>query len=352
MWKKLDLQQFFEKYGQSLNPQKTTEKIEKNQNPDNVENLRPISIQKKKSKRTKLNIVKKEVKPHQENTRRSYLKSSSKNSNAPKSTGLTEHVIEKKKEGRILQVEIKELEDKLREIISQKNRQNTISYLREYIIIKKEKLEKIVDSSHVKVIRSNDKFANKDDLQINKLFKKCPHCLVSILDKNLLHHIETKCPKRPNDLDSKINQKSKSGDTKLTVEYVSWKLLPKGEWLSQHLSNHFRSLNSKKKWEKKVFDQTRFQKIEKDLHPNKCFVGKDEFESYIVYCFDWTDKVILECPIYGNATYVIKSGEFTWKDIAKESKWDVRTEHSDQVTVINHSETWLERLKHNLKYGS
>ena len=59
----------------------------------------------------------------------------------------------------------------------------------------------------------------------------------------------------------------------------------------------------------------------------------------------------MECPIYGNATYVINSGKYSWQEIAKNSKLEARTEYSEQVTVINHSETWLERLEQNLRYG-
>lgn len=117
------------------------------------------------------------------------------------------------------------------------------------------------------------------------------------------------------------------------------------------LTSHFEQLNSLSKWRNKFPDKTRFQKIEKTLCPNKCFIGKGKFEGYVAYCFDWTNSVILECPIYGNAIYIIKRGKFTWQEIAQASKWEARTEYSEQVTVINHSETWLERLEENLRYG-
>jgi len=324
--------------------------IEDNQNPDDSENLRPIPKRQKKSKNTGLNIVKKEAKPRQENIRKSYPKSSSKNSNAPKNSGLEKYISEKKEEVRILQDEIKDLEDKLRKMINQRNRQNTIFSLRESIRIRKERLEKIVDSSHIKVIKLNDEFSNEVDSKTNKFLKKCPHCLVSILDKNLLSHIEARCPKRPNIRNFEVNQKSKSGGIKLVTEYMSWKLLPKGEWFFRHLSNHFRHLNSTKKWKNNFFDETRLQKIEKNLYPNKCFIGKDEFEGYVVYCFDWTGNVVLECPIYGNAIYIIKQGNSSWQEIAKATKWEARTKYSHQVKIINHSKTWLERLEQNLRY--
>lgn len=151
-------------------------------------------------------------------------------------------------------------------------------------------------------------------------------------------------------------ENSKNKQSFLEVEEIFWEIFPRGDWFAKKemlskIYEHFARLQNNEKWKSKSFDKSRLKNIEEKMNPNKYFIGKDKFESYIVYCFNWTDKVILECPIYGNATYVIKSGEFSWKHIAKVSKWDARTEHSDQVTVINHSETWIERLEQNLRYG-
>ena len=183
-----------------------------------------------------------------------------------------------------------------------------------------------------------------------KFFEQCKLCFVQVLAKNLDKHLEKKCPERPHifkeDLISTINE----SETHLTVENISWTLLPKGEWLFSELTNHFRKLNLTKKWKNKIFDEDRLKKIEKSLKPNKCYVGKDEFDGYVVYCFSWTFNVVLECPTYGNAIYIIKRGKHDWQQIAKATKWEARTKYSDQVKVINHSDTWLERLKQNLKY--
>lgn len=48
--------------------------------------------------------------------------------------------------------------------------------------------------------------------------------------------------------------------------------------------------------------------------PSEKFGG---FDGYSIISFDLTDKVLLECPIYGNAAYVISAGEESWKDTPK-----------------------------------
>jgi len=193
-------------------------------------------------------------------------------------------------------------------------------------------------------------------------YKICMYCLANIKIKNYDLHINNKCPKRKQSLNLSLSNKNKSfdnvihsedkvGQINLVVEKLSWQLLPEGEWLFSELTNHFRQLNTIPKWKNKPFDEERLRKIEKFLKPKKCYIGKDEFDGYVVYCFNWTQHILLECPVYGNAIYIIKQGKFTWQEIAKATKWEARTKYSSQVKVINHSETWLERLEQSLRYG-
>lgn len=142
----------------------------------------------------------------------------------------------------------------------------------------------------------------------------------------------------------------------IEIEEVDWEIFPVGDWINKEeipnkLFEHFRKLQSKGIWRNKIFDKNRIDEIYHKLNPVTYRTGKKKFEGYVVYFFDWTDKIILECPIYGNATYVISAGKSPWQEIAKNSKWEARNDYSDQVTVINHSENWIERLEQNLKYG-
>ena len=130
------------------------------------------------------------------------------------------------------------------------------------------------------------------------------------------------------------------------IEELPWTILPRGEWNIEKLIAHFKGLTSKNNWRNEKPFQERLQKIFGFLQPSHCYIGEKQFEGYVIFCFDYTEKVVLECPFYGNAIYIIKGD---WQKIAKMSKWEARYEHSSQVTVINHTETWLERLTSNLK---
>ena len=128
----------------------------------------------------------------------------------------------------------------------------------------------------------------------------------------------------------------------LQVKKLPWKFFPKGEWTVDELTKSF----SKYVTQNETVDEKRLKKIVSDLNPSVCYISEDGFNRYIAFCFDWTEKVILECPIYGNAIYIIKGD---WQKIARMSKWEARYEYSKQVTIIRHNETWFERLKSNLK---
>lgn len=400
MWKKLDLEQFLEKHGQNLNPQKPTKKIKNhskssrfssNKEPFNIE----LDLILKKCRYCQNEIPIKDYKNHIDKTceKVPYLRDvviseeeiqistivRKLNKPLPLIISLLRGVgLDVSTEQEYV---AKMFADSLWLVFNSKTKEPP-SFKTESEEVSKNSIENhnetgVKENKGIKFSKSNSEKYKKCPLcstniesEENDLYflekcpkhvlkeikqhqlekqikivekKDCPYCLVSVNVNNFEIHINEKCPKNSNKFNiSKPN---------LSVEKLSWTLLPKGEWLFNELTKHFKQLNSTKKWRNKSFDEARLQKIEETLKPNKCFVGNDEFEGYIVYCFDWTDKAILECPIYGNAIYIIRQGKCTWQEIAKASKWEARTEHSEQVTVINHSETWLERLEQNLRYG-
>ena len=126
----------------------------------------------------------------------------------------------------------------------------------------------------------------------------------------------------------------------MIVKEIFWDLLPQGEWKTEGLVKTFNSYG----WSKDEFDENRLRQIIESLNPSICYVGKEKFQGYVVFGFDWTKKVVLECPKYGNAIYII---EDDWQEITKLSKWEARK--LNEVTVIRHNETWFSRLKSNLK---
>lgn len=129
---------------------------------------------------------------------------------------------------------------------------------------------------------------------------------------------------------------------KLFAKKLPWKFLPAGEWgLSDILSycKEYKKANSYFDYDAKRLETLQL------LKPTDCYVGEDDFRIYFIFCFDYTDKVILESPIRGNAMYVI-SGD--WKEISKLSKWEIRQNYSSNVKRIIHKGEWIDRLREQL----
>jgi hypothetical protein len=71
--------------------------------------------------------------------------------------------------------------------------------------------------------------------------------------------------------------------------------------------------------------------------------GRAGFYGYIVLMFDHTEKVLLECPVEGNAIYVLDSGEERLLRMSKQELIE-----SSEAKRIYHSGPWYQRLKDEL----
>lgn len=147
--------------------------------------------------------------------------------------------------------------------------------------------------------------------------------------------------KRITDLKSRVESVFDESNYKLKIQKLSWKLLPKEKWTVEDVVKIFRTY-SFKRWQNATFDESRLRKIINVLKPNVCYIGEDEFEGYVVFCFNQTEKVVMECPIIGNAVYVINGN---WQEITKLSKREAKHRYTNCIKTINHNETWLERLQ-------
>lgn len=123
------------------------------------------------------------------------------------------------------------------------------------------------------------------------------------------------------------------------VHKINWQILPPGEWSMDRIAKHFKELE--KVNPKCEYDLERLEHI-KTLKPSTCYIGFEEFIGYVVFCFDYTEKAILENPIKGNAIYLINNN---WPELSKLTKRELLSYHSDRVTRIIHRGNWFERLK-------
>jgi hypothetical protein len=119
-------------------------------------------------------------------------------------------------------------------------------------------------------------------------------------------------------------------------------LLPPGQWDIGQVVEHYRkeSHNLPAGFGDRKIDWTRLEDIG-SLNPARCHIGKESWLGYVVFEFTDTDRVILECPIEGNATYIL-SGD--WKETVYHTKAELRFEFIGRYQRIVHKGDWLLRV--------
>lgn len=139
----------------------------------------------------------------------------------------------------------------------------------------------------------------------------------------------------------------RSDDLDLIFEELPWEILPTKNFALRKLRIHFTDLTKNgSKWSGRTYEEERLRFIHNELRPSCGYLGKEGFLGYVVYGFLRTNRVVLECPYYGNATYVLKD---KWQTISRLSKWEAREIHSDIVAVVRHTGAWQERLVEELR---
>ena len=128
----------------------------------------------------------------------------------------------------------------------------------------------------------------------------------------------------------------------LAPERLSWVVLPTGsEGLSQIRQYCDQLLRRNPKW------AIEFSRIEHvyGLGPQATYCGIDEFDGYLVFYFARPGFAVLECPIVGNALYVIRGD---WVSLSRLTKTDLLRTHSRRVSRIIHTDQWRHELKRHL----
>jgi hypothetical protein len=123
------------------------------------------------------------------------------------------------------------------------------------------------------------------------------------------------------------------------VERLPFNPLPPGELSADRLRRYYEGVqrrNPEFRYEPERLDRAF------SLGPKKCYVGTDEFDGYAVFTFSHTERVLLECPVYGNAVYVIDKD---WKRLVGMSKRDLLSAYPAEVTKIVHKGEWFAKVK-------
>jgi hypothetical protein len=87
-------------------------------------------------------------------------------------------------------------------------------------------------------------------------------------------------------------------------------------------------------------DMERLERIAK-LNPTATYYGTEMWKGYWAFEFSGIAKAVLECPLIGNATYVL-SGE--WRAMISLTKSELRSEYQQLVERIPHTSEWEVRL--------
>ena len=124
---------------------------------------------------------------------------------------------------------------------------------------------------------------------------------------------------------------------------LRWRLLPPGEVTREGLRRHYDELSKKNSGA--GYDQDRIEKA-MDLGPKELHeeIGAT-VEGYIVFTFEHTPSVLLECPRVGNAIYVI---HHEWERWSQMTKQELMADDSGAVVRIPHQGDWHGKVRREL----
>lgn len=93
------------------------------------------------------------------------------------------------------------------------------------------------------------------------------------------------------------------------------------------------------------YDESRLEKA-KTLKPKKGYMGRQKSEGYVIFTFDYTPKALMECPIYGNAIFIINSNlePERWLLMNKQEL----IEHPEVTKISHRGEDWFEKVREKL----
>lgn len=119
---------------------------------------------------------------------------------------------------------------------------------------------------------------------------------------------------------------------------VQWDPLASGGTPALSAGGHYERLQREGKIKPSEFDQTRLDTVTSMPGLVDWLPGMYGLEFYSIFTFEGTDKMLLECPVYGNALYVISANVDNWRQMNKQELIA-----STEAKRIFHTEGWEER---------
>jgi hypothetical protein len=132
---------------------------------------------------------------------------------------------------------------------------------------------------------------------------RCEICNLVVGSGYLPDHLKQYCPGHP----------------PKTVMRLPFRLLPPGEWGIDQILDYYRT--EAHHWlAGRSVDEERLRRIDR-LDPSGRSVGTTGPLGYALFEFRWTSAVVLECPVEGNATYILWDD---WRGMLQLTKGELR----------------------------
>lgn len=130
----------------------------------------------------------------------------------------------------------------------------------------------------------------------------------------------------------------------IPISKVPWRMFPSPEPGQAGLSNLIDEVGNHCPQLK--IDRTRLV-FAYQLGPTHIYIGSGEFDGYLAFEFTSTERILLECPVTGNAAYIFREN---WKILSRLSKTEILQNYRREVGRVVHDESnqWRRRIKAQL----
>ena len=119
----------------------------------------------------------------------------------------------------------------------------------------------------------------------------------------------------------------------------NWEILPPGEMPSKHLERRLKLDNRRTD----TYDMARLEYIE-TYRATDVVEGINGFRGYYAYLYE--QYCVLECAVYGNATYIIPKEN--WEELSQKTKKELIDEKK-LVEKIDHTAIWKTKIANTFK---
>lgn len=139
---------------------------------------------------------------------------------------------------------------------------------------------------------------------------------------------------------------SSNDPLRLPTQQLPFVLLPPGSWQIRQVVDHYRSVADKLPLGLRGsrIEWSRLREIE-SLNPVRCYIGKNSWLGYVVFEFMNSQTVVMECPMEGNATYILTGN---WVNMVSHTKAEIRIQFARNYTKVVHKGDWLYRIRQAL----